>query len=160
MATQRSLTAGRTRELTEVISRLRRALRRSIRTDFPWEARPMAQIEVMQSLLDSGPTRVGALAERLRLSQSTVSALIGKLIVAGAVSRDVDAADRRASVVVLTSAGREEIGQWEAAHRSRLSAALRALDADDRAAVIGAVSALGRLVDKLDTPAPRRTRHT
>ena len=32
--------------LTHVITRLRRALRRSIRSDYPWESLPMAQVEV------------------------------------------------------------------------------------------------------------------
>jgi DNA-binding MarR family transcriptional regulator len=150
MTAPRSLTAAKTRELTDVITRLRRALRRSIRTDYPWESRPMAQVEVLQSLRENGASRVGDLAEQLRLSQSTVSALVGKLIDAGLVSRDVDRADRRASVVDLTSEGLRDVGEWDSAHQRRLAAALRSLDAADRAAVLAAVSALRRLVDALD----------
>lgn len=150
MAAPRSLTAAKTRELTDVITRLRRALRRSIRTDYPWESRPMAQVEVLQSLRETGASRVGDLAEQLRLSQSTVSALVGKLIDAGLVSRDVDRADRRASVVDLTADGLRDVGEWDSAHQRRLAAALRSLDAADRAAVLAAVSALRRLVDALD----------
>ncbi|WP_338183363.1 MarR family winged helix-turn-helix transcriptional regulator [Jatrophihabitans sp.] len=131
---------------------MRRALRRSIRTDYPWEQRPAAQIEVLQMLAELGTCRMGDLAGQLRLAQSTVSALVTKLIELGLVTREVDAGDRRAAVVRLTAAGRDELDEWGAAHRRRLDAALRSLEPDDRAAVLGAVGALGRLAEALDEP--------
>jgi len=36
--------------LTELVTRLRRVLRASIRTDYPWESLPMAQVELLQRL--------------------------------------------------------------------------------------------------------------
>src|SRR5690348_17041727 len=82
-------------QLTDVVTRLRRALRTSIRTEYPWEALPMAQIELMQALSDRSPARVGDLATRQRLSTSTVSGLIGQLMTAGLVVRGTHADDRR-----------------------------------------------------------------
>jgi DNA-binding MarR family transcriptional regulator len=146
----RTVTAASTRELSDVVTRLRRALRRSIRTDYPWEARPMAQVEVLQSVAESGPTRVSELADRLRLAQSTVSTLVGTLAAAGLLTRDVHPDDRRASVVALTPAGAEDMRHWDAAHRRRLSAALRTLAAGDREMILDALPALGRLVDALN----------
>jgi hypothetical protein len=35
--------------LTDVVTRLRRALRSSIRTEYPWESLPMAQVELLQT---------------------------------------------------------------------------------------------------------------
>ena len=35
-----------TRVLTEVVNRLRRTLRTSIRADYPWETLPMAKVEL------------------------------------------------------------------------------------------------------------------
>jgi DNA-binding MarR family transcriptional regulator len=137
-------------ELTTVVTRLRRALRRSIRSEYPWELRPAAQLEVLQTMTDDRSWRVGDLAERLRLAQSTVSALIGKLVDAGLLSRDVDPVDRRASLVALTTAGRGELRQWDAAHRKRIDHALNELSARDRATVLAAVGAIGRLVDALE----------
>jgi DNA-binding MarR family transcriptional regulator len=145
-----SSTARDARALTDVVTQLRRALRRSIRSDYPWELRPMAQIEVLQSIAETGPVRVGDLVDRLRLAQSTVSALVGKLIEARLVTRDADPDDRRASVVALTAAGRAAIRQWDEAHRARLQRALRGLPAADRDTVLGAVAALERLVRQLD----------
>lgn len=144
------VTATDARTLTDVITRLRRALRRSIRSDFPWEARPMAQVEVLQSLGESGPTRIGDLADRLRLAQSTTSALVGQLIAAELATREVDPDDRRASIVALSASGRTDLKSWDSAHRRRLGTALGSLTASDQRAILAAVPALDRLVDALD----------
>lgn len=138
------------RELTDAVNQLRRALRRSVRSDYPWEAHPAAQVEVLQTLRESGPARISELAERLRLAQSTVSALVAKLVATGLVTRGVDTADRRAAVVALTAAGEGVVRDWERAHRRRLGAALRAVDAADREAILAAVPALRRLVAALE----------
>lgn len=137
------------RLLTEAVTRLRRALRASIRTDYPWETLPMAQVELLQVLGEHSPARISDLAARQRLAPSTVSGLIGQMITAGLVARDVDPADRRASVVTLTDAGREQLAAWTAAHERRMDTALAALDDDARAAIAGALPALFRLAENL-----------
>ncbi|GAA1896766.1 MarR family winged helix-turn-helix transcriptional regulator [Streptantibioticus ferralitis] len=139
------------RLLTEAVTRLRRALRASIRTDYPWEQLPMAQVELLQVLAEHSPARIGDLAARQRLATSTVSGLIGQMISAGLVARAVDPADRRASAVTLTDAGRAQLAAWAEAHERRLDAALGALDEADRAIVRAALPALFRLADHLDT---------
>ncbi|WP_329311081.1 MarR family winged helix-turn-helix transcriptional regulator [Streptomyces sp. NBC_01262] len=138
------------RLLTEAVTRLRRALRASIRTDYPWETLPMAQVELLQVLAEHSPARIGDLATRQRLATSTVSGLIGQMIGAGLVAREVDPADRRASVVTLTEAGRDQLTAWAQAHERRLDDALEALDGTDRAAVRAALPALFRLAEHLD----------
>ncbi|MFF7639840.1 MarR family transcriptional regulator [Streptomyces canus] len=147
-----SRSAGETsdaRKLTEAVTRLRRALRASIRTDYPWETLPMAQVELLQVLGEHSPARVSELATRQRLAPSTVSGLIGQMITAGLVIREVDSADRRASVVTLTEAGREQLDAWTAAHERRLDAALAALDDGARTALAGALPALFQLAEHL-----------
>jgi DNA-binding MarR family transcriptional regulator len=141
------------RLLTEAVTRLRRALRSSIRTDYPWETLPMAQVELLQVLGEHSPARISDLAARRRLAPSTVSGLIAQMITAGLVARGVDAADRRASVVTLTDAGREMLVTWTTAHERRIDAALAALDDDARTAITGALSALFRLAEHLGEPA-------
>lgn len=147
-------TAGRSgrdaRLLTDVVTRLRRALRASIRTDYPWETLPMAQVELLQVLAEHSPVRIGDLAARQRLATSTVSGLIGQMINAGLVARAVDPVDRRASAVTLTDAGHAELAAWAQAHERRLDAALGALDDADRAVVRAALPALFRLAEHLD----------
>ncbi|MFI1564808.1 MarR family winged helix-turn-helix transcriptional regulator [Streptomyces sp. NPDC020490] len=142
--------ASDARLLTEAVTRLRRALRASIGTDYPWETLPMAQVELLQALGEHSPARISDLADRQRLAPSTVSGLIGQMINAGLVSRDVDPADRRASVVTLTDSGRDQLAAWTRAHERRLDAALSALDEADRAAVAAALPGLFRLSEHLD----------
>ncbi|WP_020133882.1 MarR family winged helix-turn-helix transcriptional regulator [Streptomyces sp. 351MFTsu5.1] len=141
------------RLLTEAVTRLRRALRSSIRTDYPWETLPMAQVELLQVLGEHSPARVSDLAARRRLAPSTVSGLIGQMITAGLVARDVDATDRRASVVTLTDAGREKLAAWTTAHERRIDTALAALDGGSRAAITNALPALFQLAEQLGASA-------
>jgi DNA-binding MarR family transcriptional regulator len=138
------------RRLTDAVTRLRRALRASIRTDYPWETLPMAQIELLQVLAEHSPARISDLAARQRLAASTVSGLIGQMIGAGLVARGVDPADRRASVVTLTNLGHDQLTAWTAAHERRLDTALAALDDHDRAAVLAALPGLTQLAEHLD----------
>lgn len=137
------------RLLTDAVTRLRRALRTSIRTEYPWETLPMAQVELLQVLGEHSPARVGDLALRQHLAASTVSGLIGQMITSGLVVRDVDPADRRASVVTLTDAGRAQLDAWSRAHERRMDAALATLGATDRAALKAALPALFHLAEHL-----------
>jgi DNA-binding MarR family transcriptional regulator len=143
-------TASEAQQLTEVITRLRRALRSSIRTDYPWESLPMAQIELMQCLGDRpGGARVGELAQVLRLAQNTISGLVQQLVTAGFVDRSPDAADRRAVRITLSEAGRTQLDRWIAAHERRIGAALDLLPPEDQRALADAVAPLSRLVEGL-----------
>ena len=137
--------------LTDVVNRLRRVLRAGIRTDYPWETLPMAQIELLQCLRDHEPggIRVGEICATLHLAPATTSGLVQQLVEAGTATRDADPADRRAAVVRLTQGGRRQLLDWQKAHERRLGAALAQLSAAQRAAVRAAVPALAVLVDKL-----------
>ncbi len=140
----------RARQLTEVVTRLRRVLRASIRDDYPWESLPMARVELLQRLQDEPCLRISQLAGRQRLAVNTASDLIQQLVVAGLVSRTGDTTDRRAVRLELTRTGQDRLRGWRQAHEQRLARALDALTADDRGAVLGALPALARLVDQLE----------
>lgn len=138
--------------LTDAVTRLRRALRTSIRTEYPWESLPMAQVELLQVLGEHSPARVGDLALRQHLAASTVSGLIGQMITSGLVIRDVDPVDRRASVVTLTDAGYAQLDAWAQAHERRMDAALASLGEADRVALQAALPALFHLAERLGEP--------
>ncbi|WP_242448121.1 MarR family transcriptional regulator [Cellulomonas sp. WB94] len=138
--------------LTEVVTRLRRALRTSIRTDYPWESLPMAQVELLLALDEHGSVRVGELATLLRLAANTVSGLVQVLVENGLVTRAPDPSDRRVAVVALTAAGRLKLDDWGRAHEQRIGDALDRLAPGDRATVRAALPALARLVDHLASP--------
>jgi DNA-binding MarR family transcriptional regulator len=137
--------------LAEVVTRLRRALRSSVRSEFAWERLPMAQIELMQRLADEPQLRVKDLAVRHRLATNTVSQLVQSLVTAELVDRQADPQDRRAVVLTLTEKGAEVLRLWLAANEDRLQAALHELGDSDRAAILAVVPALTRLVEKLET---------
>ncbi|MFJ9523008.1 MarR family winged helix-turn-helix transcriptional regulator [Kitasatospora sp. NPDC101801] len=147
-ALEEAAAVARAQRLTDVITRLRRALRSSIRTDYPWESLPMAQVELLQTLA-AAPLRVGELAARQRLAPNTVSGLIGKLLEAGFVDRQPDPGDRRTARIALTEAGHQQLHDWQHAHERRLAAALESLPATDREAVMHALPALELLAKAL-----------
>lgn len=79
-----------------------------------------------------GPVRPSVLADAIRLDLSTVSRQIAALEGAGFLERQGDPADRRASLVRLTEAGRDSMAQ----HLTRMCEAMRGTlagwDAADR----------------------------
>lgn len=142
-------TAAEARDLTDVVTQLRRVLRAGIRTQISWEALPMAQVELLQTLADGVPARVNDLAERLHLAQSTVSGLVGQMMSTGLVTRDVDPTDRRAAVVRLSADGRRQLTAWEKAHVKWIQSALSRLGESDRRSMLSALPAFRRLTDAL-----------
>ncbi|HWN32354.1 MAG TPA: MarR family transcriptional regulator [Pseudonocardia sp.] len=138
--------------LTEVVTRLRRVLRTSIRSEYPWESLPMAQVELLLALREREPARIGELASRLKLAPNTISGLVQQLVEARLVGRGPAPADRRVAAVTLTPAGLAKLDEWELAHHRRLSAALADLGTADQAAVRAALPALARLVERLAEP--------
>lgn len=89
--------------LADVVNRLRRILRSSIRSDFPWERLPMAQVEILQRLADEPGLRVTELAGRQKLAINTVSNVIQQTVLAGLV-------DRRAVTVHLPTPANSSYG--------------------------------------------------
>lgn len=144
---------GDAHQLTDVVTRLRRALRTSIRTDYPWESLPMAQVELLMALADHAPAKIGRLATLQRLAPNTVSGLVQQLVEAGLASRETDPTDRRVAMVTLTDAGRRQLAEWQDAHERRIGSALDRLRPADRAAIMAALPGLGQLVDQLTKPA-------
>jgi DNA-binding MarR family transcriptional regulator len=136
--------------LTDLVTRLRRVLRASIRRDYAWEVLPMAQVEMLQRLDEEPGLRISELAERHRLAPNTVSNLVQAMVVTGLVTRTPATDDRRAVVLHLTASGKANLQGWRRAHEQRIEHALNALDARDTRAILAAMPALSRLVTQLD----------
>lgn len=136
--------------LTDVVTRLRRALRASIRTDYPWESLPMAQVELLQRLSESPGLRINDLAARHRLASNTVSTLVQQMVLRGYVLREPDPRDRRAVLLRLSDDGAAVLAGWRAAHERRISGALARLTPEQQAAVRAALPAFGELVSQLE----------
>ncbi|HEX2902029.1 MAG TPA: MarR family transcriptional regulator [Jatrophihabitans sp.] len=136
--------------LTAVVTRLRRVLRASIRSEYPWESLPMAQVELLQRLADEPGLRLNDLAARHRLASNTVSTLVQQLVTAGLLARRPHPQDRRAVELRLTGDGARVLADWQASHERRFAEAMAGLPAADRRAIGAALPALSRLVDQLE----------
>ncbi len=128
--------------LTDLITRLRRSLRASVRAELPWESLPMAQVELLQRLTDEPGLGVSELAERQRLARNTVSNLVQQMVSEGLLDRRGRPDDRRAVVLTLTAAGHERHAAWQRANERRVEEALDDLPQEQRAAITAALPAL------------------
>lgn len=145
-----------TKSLTDVIAKLRRALRTSIRTDYSWETLPMAQVELMQTLAERGQISVGELAVVMLLAPNTASNLVRQGVDAGRVERVKHPDDKRIALVTLTGAGSAQLDEWMNAHELRLADALGQLSATDRTDISRAIGALDRLTLQLNQSKDRQ----
>lgn len=136
--------------LTDIITRLRRSLRSSVRAELPWESLPMAQVELLQRLTDEPGLGVSELAERQRLARNTVSNLVQQMVSDGLLDRRGRADDRRAVVLTLTAAGHERLAAWQHANERRVQEALEDLGEEHRSAIAAALPALQSFAARLE----------
>ena len=96
-------------------------------------------------MLCARPHRVSELAAAQAVAQPTMTVALQRLEARGLLTRERDAADRRATNVVITDAGRETLARRRAARAAELEARLAALDEPARAALAAALPALHAL---------------
>lgn len=135
--------------LGAALGELHRALRRRAIQRAGRVALPDAQVEVLRLVQRQPGVSVRDAAERLGIAPNTVSTLVGELTGAGLLHRERDPADRRSVRLELTEAARERIAAYARHRRDLLDAALSELDGPEREAVLAAVPALDRLVDRV-----------
>jgi DNA-binding MarR family transcriptional regulator len=88
---------------------------------------------LLRDIARHGPIVLGALAARVGLDQSTVSRQIQALEQHGLVDRTPDPADRRSSLVVLSTEGRRLLDRVRAVARNDYDVALADWSDEDRA---------------------------
>ena len=92
-------------ELADVISRLRRAMRRAARAADPVGKLSVAQLELLSCLAENPGARPGQLARLLRIAPSSEATLASGLRRAGLITRSGGENDRRTASLSLTEAG-------------------------------------------------------
>jgi DNA-binding MarR family transcriptional regulator len=95
--------------------------------------------------LCEGPRRITELAVAQAVAQPTMTVAIQRLEARGLVTRHRDTADRRATNVAITDAGRETLARRRAARAALLAERLDSLSATDRDAIAQALPALQAL---------------
>lgn len=99
-----------------------------------------AQLLALQELAEAPGLRVGELANRMALHQSTASNMVDRLETAALIRKERTSADQRVVRLYLTDAGTALLGRAPSPARGVLPEALRLLDPE----------ALGRLQGELD----------
>ncbi|MEV4642293.1 MarR family transcriptional regulator [Actinoplanes sp. NPDC049548] len=92
-----------------------------------------SQGRALAVLMRHGPIRPGALAGHLRIAARSATEVVDDLEGRGLVRREPDPADRRATLVALTDAGRATGERIKAARHAETERFFGALSAADRA---------------------------
>jgi DNA-binding MarR family transcriptional regulator len=149
-------------ELADIVSRLRRAMRRAARAADPALELSVAQLELLSCITEHPGIRPSQLARMLRLAPSSVATLLGGLQSAGYVLRtpgganaggSAGAGDRRTVSLDLSEAGATAVTRWHRVNEDIIQAALAALPHRDRAALRDAAPALRDLTTSIDAQA-------
>ena len=98
-------------ELADVISRLRRAMRRAARAADPGANLSVAQLELLSCLAENPGARPGQLARLLRIAPSSEATLAGGVRRAGLITRSGGGRDRRTASLSPTRAGEAAVSR-------------------------------------------------
>jgi len=101
-----------------------------------------SQKVALTAVADSGPLRLGALAERMGTTDATASRTVDGLVGLGLVERVEDAGDRRAVRIAVTPAGRKLVDRRRAELAKAFERGLRDLPPDDRDRLIALLEQL------------------
>ena len=105
---------------------------------------------IMCQLADEGPQRLGALATAFGLDPSTITRQVKSLEDAGLAERETDPTDRRASILDLTTEGRQILDSTRLHRRTRLYEAMSDWTAEER-------TEFGRLLERFNAAVDRLT---
>ena len=107
----------------------------------------VTQCHALEAIVEAGPLRLVALAERMLLDKSTASRVVSALVKKGYVEQRPDAEDGRAVALVVTRRGRALHQRIEQELVDQQRALLADFDPAVRAGVIEALRRLARAAD-------------
>jgi DNA-binding MarR family transcriptional regulator len=109
-----------------------------------------AQLWVMQELREAPGLRVGQVAEKLAIHQTTASNLLDALSKRGLVSKERDSADQRVVTLQLSRKGQAVLEKAPKPARGLLPEGLRRLDEKELKGLNKGLEALLDVVDRVD----------
>jgi len=101
----------------------------------------LPQFRVLVVLSSSGPTRMGALAERMGVIPSTFSRFVDRMVAGGWVERTSSPDSRREVLLELSPRGRRIVDEVTERRRAGISAVLSAMTVEQQGAVQNAFQA-------------------
>jgi DNA-binding MarR family transcriptional regulator len=140
-------------ELADIVSRLRRAMRRAARAADPGIALSVAQLELLSCISEQPGIRPSQLGRTLRIAPSSVATLLNTLRGAGYVTRTGGEDDRRTASLHLSADGVAAVSRWQQVNEQIIGTALKALPQRSQAALQHATAALRDLTSAVDSQA-------
>lgn len=113
-----------------------------------------AAYAILAMLHDTGPSRPGALAAHFHLDASTISRQVASLEQAGLITREPDAADRRACRLRLTDQGQSVLTTTRGERRGVVRELLQSWSPEDLASFASLLGAFNTGLDNHLTPDP------
>ncbi len=107
----------------------------------------LSSASTLSRLARGGPFRLTELADLERITQPSMTTLVGRLEAQGLVERAADPSDGRAVLVSVTKQGRKALRRRTQVRVGSLAELLEDLTLEDRAALAAAIPALERLLD-------------
>ncbi|MGB2719572.1 MAG: helix-turn-helix domain-containing protein [Rhodococcus sp. (in: high G+C Gram-positive bacteria)] len=110
---------------------------------------PMPELTILKEIEDNPDISNSAVADRLRMQPSNVSAAVRVLVARGLVARTPSPADKRVVQLRVTDSMLTDRDLIRQAWSGRIIEAIDALPAQDRERLMSVTAALGGLVDEL-----------
>lgn len=130
--------------LGELVMQVARGLRRRhAETLEPWGVTPH-ESRALRVIGSHEPTRLGVVAQHLRIAPRSVTDVVDSLERRTLVAREADPTDRRATQVSLTTSGRTVLAELDAARRADHESYFAGLSDRDRATLTRILSGLVR----------------
>ena len=119
-------------ELVEELLSVTQAIRRRHNARLAAFDSSVPRARLMRAMLELGTPRMSDLASHLGLTARTITTAVDALEREGLLERRPAPGDRRATLVELTSAGRQHIEEWQAFQRQLSEDAMAPLNAQER----------------------------
>src|SRR6266480_2509797 len=103
----------------------------------------LSDFAVMEMLLHKGPQPVNEIGRRIELTSGAITTAVDRLESLGLVTREAHPSDRRARIVRLTAAGKEQAAKIFAVHKAAMDSAASGLSKTERATLIQLLKKLG-----------------
>jgi MarR family 2-MHQ and catechol resistance regulon transcriptional repressor len=104
----------------------------------------VTQCYALEALVEYGPLRLGALAERLYLDKSTASRVVQTLVRKGYAENAPESGDKRAVAIAATRSGRRLLDKISADLVNQQKEIVRDIDPKVRAGVVDVIRRLAR----------------
>ncbi|AWZ19717.1 Transcriptional regulator, MarR family protein [Roseovarius sp. EC-HK134] len=111
------------------------------------------QFRVLQIVAERGNCTATHIAQQMRVSQATITALVDKLVKHGVVTREKSQTDRRQTNIVITDAGHETIRRAPDALQQRYVRKFEALADWEQAQLVASLERVATLLDAEDIDA-------